>query len=403
MTGSARSKLTVVALICGLYGTFCAIIYAINLSKQPGQDWMVYYTAARAYLDGNLPLTFDGVRFTAQMNAYFADRLTYPLTFHPWVYPPTFLLLLIPFGLFPFEVSYGLFQIATLAGLFAAVWYYVGRGYRRWLHTLSLIFAPAVSFNIGTGQNAFLTSALLIGGFGLLPRRPLLAGALIGLITYKPQFWLMAPIALVASQEWRALVGALITAAGLVVVSAAVFGIEPWLVWIEWMTNAPPDQYQEWLKWGRSHGESIYTNLAVLGASHAVANLGQLVAMLLAGASVWWCYHRAVPGELQFGVLLAATVLAAPHVTNYDTVLLVVAATLLFARGLDTGFRRGELIVPVLVWMIQLFNPPRAFRIGLLTPVLTGLLILCTMLRVRTDPVVSTALQGDDSAPSVAR
>jgi hypothetical protein len=188
-----------------------------------------------------------------------------------------------------------------------------------------------------------------------------------------------------------------------VVVSAAVFGIEPWLVWIEWMTNAPPDQYQEWLKWGRSHGESIYTNLAVLGASHAVANLGQLVAMLLAGASVWWCYHRAVPGELQFGVLLAATVLAAPHVTNYDTVLLVVAATLLFARGLDTGFRRGELIVPVLVWMIQLFNPPRAFRIGLITPVLTGLLILCTMLRVRTDPVVSTALQGDDPAPSVAR
>ena len=38
-------RLIVVAIVCGLYGLFCAAVYAVNFSKQPWQDWMVYYTA----------------------------------------------------------------------------------------------------------------------------------------------------------------------------------------------------------------------------------------------------------------------------------------------------------------------------------------------------------------------
>ena len=75
--------------------------------------------------------------------------------------------------------------------------------------------------------------------------------------------------------------------------------------------------------------------------------------------------------------------LAAPHVSNYDTVLLVIAATSLFAVALSEGFRRGELIVPMLVWMIQLFNPPHSYRVGMVTPLLTCLLIACAIARAR--------------------
>jgi hypothetical protein len=101
-----------------------------------------------------------------------------------------------------------------------------------------------------------------------------------------------------------------------------------------------------------------------------------------------------MPDDLRLGVLLSATVLAAPHVTNYDTVLLVVAATLLFARGIGNGFRRGEVIVPLLVWMIQLWNPPDAFRIGLVTPLLTCLLIACTIIRWRAEAGASEIGRG---------
>jgi hypothetical protein len=36
-------------------------------------------------------------------------------------------------------------------------------------------------------------------------------------------------------------------------------------------------------------------------------------------------------------------------------------------------------IVPVLAWMVQLLNPPDVFPIGLITPVLTVLLIGCAI------------------------
>ena len=75
--------------------------------------------------------------------------------------------------------------------------------------------------------------------------------------------------------------------------------------------------------------------------------------------------------------------LGAPHVGPYDAVLLVVAVTILFARGVEEGFRAGELVILVLVWMVQLFNPPGAFPIGLITPALTILLIAYTMVRAR--------------------
>jgi hypothetical protein len=193
----------------------------------------------------------------------------------------------------------------------------------------------------------------------------------------------MVPVALVAAREWRALLSTIAAAAALGFTSLAVFGIKPWCVWGGLMINPPTEFYQNWLRWGRLHGESVYTNLALLGTSPQFANAGQAAALVLAGGCVWWCFRRPIPGDLRLVVLLAATVLAAPHVSNYDTVLLVVAATSLLAVALGEGFRRGELIVPMLVWMIQLFNPPDVYRVGMVTPLLTCLLIACAIARAR--------------------
>src|SRR5207253_411860 len=143
---------------------------------------------------------------------------------------------------------------------------------------------------------------------------------------------------------------------------------------------------QTWLQAGRLHGQSVYTNLVLIGASHSAATAGQGLATLLCAGVTWWCYRRAMPNDLRLAVLLSATVLAAPHVTNYDTVLLVVAATLVFAHGLDHGFGRGGVAIPVLVWMVQLFDPPGVFRLGLITPLLTVLLIVRVIASGRRSP-----------------
>src|SRR5439155_12979552 len=90
----------VLALVCGGFGLVAWVFY-ICLHTDPVQDWMVFYTAARAYLDGNLPLLFDGEALTAALNQRFASWMAFTLNLHPWVYPPPFLLLFLPFALLP--------------------------------------------------------------------------------------------------------------------------------------------------------------------------------------------------------------------------------------------------------------------------------------------------------------
>src|SRR5215213_5725149 len=88
----------------------------------PGSDWIVFHGAVQAFLDGNLALTADPVRFTTYLNEQYGWWLSSPLPFHPWLYPPVFLLVLLPFCWLPFLASYLLFQIASFLALAAAAW-----------------------------------------------------------------------------------------------------------------------------------------------------------------------------------------------------------------------------------------------------------------------------------------
>lgn len=386
MKARSRFCLVFASIACAMCGLFAAALYAVYFSQQPGQDWMVYYTAARAALDGNLALLFDGDRLTAYMNVYFADWLKRPLTFHPWLYPPHTLFFLAPFGFLSFTASYVLFELLTFGGLVAALWTIAERGWQRWLQFFSLLLAPTASFTLGLGQNAFLSTACLVGGFGLIGRSPTLAGVLLGLLTFKPQLWLMVPVALIATREWRVLGATMATACIVTLASVAAFGIEPWRVWIEWVVNPPAEAYQNYQTWNHLADESVYTNLFLVHAPAAFAKFGQIAAGLLAICCVWWSYRRERSDQLQLVALLAATTLAAPHVANYDMVMLSVAATVLFASGLARNAGWIALAVPPLVWIMQLFNPPGAFAIGVVTPLLTCALIACAMVRIASSP-----------------
>jgi hypothetical protein len=74
---------------------------------------------------------------------------------------------------------------------------------------------------------------LLLGGIRMLERRPLIAGILFGLTSFKPQFALLIPLALIAAAQWRCLLAAVVTVAALVLVSAWLFGTGTWFAWIE--------------------------------------------------------------------------------------------------------------------------------------------------------------------------
>jgi alpha-1,2-mannosyltransferase len=379
----ARRRAVAIEALCGFFGFAGWSFYAAAFAHHLGQDWMVFYNASGAYLEGNLPLLFHGADFTARINEQLADWLSAPLSFHPWMYPPTFLLFVVPFGGLPFPIAYASFLLVTGAALIAAVWYYDDDPEHRKLLLGLLMLSPAVACTVVLGQNSFLTSAVLIGGFALMKRQPILGGTVLGILSFKPQLALMVPIALIAGRYWQSLAGAAASALLLAFFSLVVFGLDAWRGWVALMT-VPSDLYNAWNIVGRLHGQSVYTCVALLGASPAVANAAQAIAIVLAAGGVYWCFRQAVPHELQLMMLLAATMLSAPHVFNYDGVMLDIAASLLLCRALNDGFRFGELIVIPLTWVNPLINPPILFPVGLITPLVIGLFMACIIARGRS-------------------
>ena len=49
----------VLLAICGACGIIGWAFWLMVFRGEPAQDWMVFYTAARAFFDDNLPLIFD--------------------------------------------------------------------------------------------------------------------------------------------------------------------------------------------------------------------------------------------------------------------------------------------------------------------------------------------------------
>src|ERR1700676_1924382 len=179
----------VAAAIAALYGwavvastpTYPGSI-GLNLNAL-GTDWMVFYGAVQCFFDDNLDTLFDGERFTAYLNAIFAGWLSEPISFRPWVYPPSYLLVMLPFGKLSFAASYLAFQLVSAGLLAAALWFGADRPNTRPLVIGAALLGPAAAINVGMGQNAFLSAALLVGGLRVLRARPALGGAILGLLT----------------------------------------------------------------------------------------------------------------------------------------------------------------------------------------------------------------------------
>jgi hypothetical protein len=361
---ATRSPLRAALLLCGLCSIYGWWLWAPAFTADPFQDWAVFHAAAGEYF-----------RF-GDWSAIFANW-TQPD--HPWLYPPSFLLLLLPFGAMGFGAGCAMFLVLTFLGLIVAVWRFAGE--RRWLCTFALILSPAVSMNVYLGQNAFLSGAFFFGGALTLRTRPIFAGMLFGLLTYKPQLALMVPVALLAARQWKALGAAAATASLLAIVSSLVFGANAWQSWLATTIGGLPPS----LEIGRLHGSSVFTCAILFGATPTLANAVQNAVTLLAAACVYWSYRQPMSESMRAAALAAATILGAPHVAGYDAILTGFAAALLFAEGMNQGFRPGELPIAWIAWASPLINPPMFHPIGRLTPVFVALLIAAILARGRNE------------------
>lgn len=338
------------------------------------QDWMVYHEASSAVLAGHPALLNDGVRFTEALALRFQDVMSAGLTLHPWVYPPPFLLLILPLGLLGPMASYVAFLLVGFAGLLLALHAWPASRRQRAILMISAAAGPATMFTLLAGQNAFLSVALLVGGLAGLARAPAVAGALLGLLVFKPQLAVLVPVALLAGGHRRALIAAGCSAAGLSLASLAVFGTATWVDWFRLMLGATP-QFSQWEATGRQSGMSVFACVYAICHADALSRLAQDMMIVVAALLVALVFRMPGRQSLRAAALLLAIGLAAPHYSNYDMLVGCIGATVVWLEGLETGFRPGELVLCLLCWASPLTFSPRLTLVGAATPVWTLLLL----------------------------
>jgi hypothetical protein len=374
------------ALVFVIAGPVGWLMFFVLFRHAPAQDLMVFHTAGRLAAAGDWALLRDGQAFTALLNRTHADWLGAPLVLHPWVYPPPGLLLAVLVGSVSFAAAYVAFMGLSVLVLGWSLWrWWEGNPARRlWLFLVAL--CPATAFCVGSGQLTFLIAAIFLWALMLLPARAFAAGCLLGLLFVKPQFGLMVPVALLAGRYWRALAGSA-AGAGLLVLLSLVFGVQPWRDWLQLMFAHDP-AFAAWMETGRHFGQSVDTCVRLLGASGHVATLAQLLAIGVAATAVWFAFARPLDVQRRGVVLLCAAVLAAPHVGNYDAVLLGIAAVTTLARGLERRLPPATAALAAAAWLGSLINPPALIALlgvpaltaaSLATPLVTAGLMAATL------------------------
>ena len=279
--------------------------------------------------------------------------------FYGWHYPPFFFAVAIIVAAVPYAwgllIWLGLSLAAYLAVLRAIIpcpetltqtWP------RTWLITLAF---PGVFVNIGHGQNGFLTAALLGGALQLMDRRPWIAGALIGMLAYKPQFGVLIPIALLAAERWSTIVAAVITVAALALASFAVMGTKIWQAFLD-STAFTQSVVLEQGGTGWEKIQSIFACLRAWDFGIHSAYAAQISLALVLAIGIAWLWRNEAAFELKASALATASLLATPYVLDYDMVVLAISIAFFGRHGLARGFRPYEITILAAAWAVPLIS-----------------------------------------------
>jgi alpha-1,2-mannosyltransferase len=315
------------------------------LPKPTSTDFVSFYAAGSLANAGAPQLAYNpAAHYAAEQQATEKG-----ITYNYFYYPPPFLLVCAALARLPYLVAFIGFETATLVFYARIVQAILGES--GWQNLFPILAFPPVLWTIGLGQNGFLTAGLFGAATLLVDRRPLTAGLLFGALVCKPHFAVLVPVALVAGGRWRAIAGALFSAAGLCLLSLFAFGAQTWHDFLAAAASSP-SVYAS----GRVAFAGFVTPFGgamQLGAGPRLAAILQAGALALAAVVVGLVWWRNLPLPVRAASLAAATLLAVPLALFYDLVLDGIAAAWLLRAN-------GEYRLP----------PPAQW-------LLTGLYILC--------------------------
>jgi arabinofuranan 3-O-arabinosyltransferase len=328
--------------------------WIVDAAGQPiYTDFACAWTAAIQATSGHAASLYDPSKFV-QIQAAVVGSSDY--IYPNWPYPPTFLLILAPLAALEYSHAFIVWDVATLIGCITVVYLIVQR------HTaIALVLAtPFSAWNFLAAHNGFLTAGLVGASLLLLERRPVLAGVFLGLLTYKPQFGILFPVALLAMREWRAIASCAITVVLFAVAALVAFGPAVWTAFPQELVaqaglNFPADPDSNW-----AYLQTAYGLIRSLRGGNNLAWLVQGLITLSTAVIVWIIWRSQISYDLKAAILSAAALLATPYAFAYDIAAIVIPAAFLAKDQLNHGLLRGEKAM----WIV-LFGAPLAVLVTL--------------------------------------
>ncbi len=332
-------------------------------------DFLNVWAAGRLALAGHAAAAYDWPTHKAMEVVALGDPFA---GYFGWHYPPTFLFAAASLALIPYAAAYMLWIFGTFPVYLAAIRAIIGAP-SGWL--LAAAF-PAVLCNFVVGQNGFLSAGLLGGALVMLVERPILAGVLLGLLTFKPHLGLLIPIALIAGGHWRVFITAGMVAALMAAASWAAFGIDAWQAFIANIGHTSQAFLSDgWADWGKL--QTAFGLMRALGGSETLAWTVQAIVALAAAAGVASVWRSRLAYEIKAATLGTAALLATPYLYTYDLVVLAVPLAFLFRLARANGFLPGELAGIGLACLLVLIFPLVAVPVGF------GAILIVAMLVAR--------------------
>jgi len=322
-------KLIFVPLLVFSLFAQCAVVWTQLEDIRGGYfDFVLYYSGAKIFNDGNGAQLYDLQVQRGYQKEFGVANQNRDLPFNHLPYE--LLLLVIP-AKFSFPVAHSLWaaiNILLLAVILLRLFPFV-EARHRWLFALMLFaYFPTITA-LKMGQDSVITTFLLVETFVSLKRnRYAIAGGLLALGLYKPQFVLPMVGIFLLHRRWSSIFGFLFTGLLLGVLSLAMVGwngllglFSLWLpmtqrghvVWPELMTNLRGLMYMI-LDLG---GLSGATNILTL----ALSILAYVVTLRLWPRSA---DERNELFDLRFALAVVMTALVSFHLYSYDGTLLAI-------------------------------------------------------------------------------
>jgi arabinofuranan 3-O-arabinosyltransferase len=250
-----------------------------------------------------------------------------------WHYPPMFLAIAAALALLPYAPAYFVWLVLTFPAYIGVVRAIIAN---RSGYLLAAAF-PALLANAVVGQNGFLTAALFGSALVILVERPILAGVLIGLLTYKPHLGLLIPFALIAGGHWRAFTSASVTALVIAALSLAAFGAQTWLAFFGSISQTSEAFLSNgWADFGKL--QTIFGLARMLGVPEHAAWILQSALAIDALFAVIMIWRSKAAFELKAAALVAGAMLATPYLYTYDLVVMAIPLAFMIRLGQRSRF-----------------------------------------------------------------